>query len=31
MNLAQAFVDSAAKHADRIALRTASGASTTYA
>ena len=31
MNLAQAFVDSAAKHADRIALRTASGATTTYA
>jgi len=31
MNLAQAFVDSAAVHADRIALRTATGTMTTYA
>ena len=31
MNLAHAFVESAAEHADRIALRTATGATTTYA
>jgi long-chain acyl-CoA synthetase len=31
MNLAQAFVDSAVAHADRIAVRTATGAMTTYA